>query len=905
MPEVDVKIKTGMDVQTEGVEQKVKNTAKKAGESAVKQMNKADKKVTFGAKMKDNLEKVKVGIQNIGIGGDKLSKLGDLFKGGGWIAVAAMAVTALAKGAMALWDKMTTSAEQLIQKSQILSKNAQQNLNQVFTDESSAKGYFERLKQLNAMEERSNVEKMQAVAIIQNLTKTYGDLGLSVSAVTGKVLGLDEALEKVEKRNRQKKIIEAEKVVSNKKNEVKGNMEKLMKQWIGEWYDIFNEKSFTDFGQFQKGRSDIFAKGIDVKLNEDYVMQRKYTGAGFGGRPQYHWEKRQLTAQQKKQAQLWNNGGLQGKIQYLENKLSKSTTKDQIQALNKMIAVLKELQKAQKQLQNIKKTGFKNTDDYLKKLKQQNQQTRKLKDGVKKQAEQYLKSRKAKEQAQFYAELKPTSTKVAYQQVKLQVQKQELKPLQDKEIKIKTQLQFAEKELEKALKTEDPQKIEKAYKRVNELIKQSAQAEKAVLDKQEKIRNIQAEINKLNKLQNQENLKKLKTDEQRIKKLRQQLQIEKKKQKQSLDKKSKAESAEKDQQQKKVQVETDLQSAKKSRADILKQLGNIAFPLQFEYQEQIKKLKKDLEQAIKNKDFQKYEKTKKQLKSVEKKYADNSKNTKQGWFVGAQPLPSFMPNASKDQRIEEWKKKIKQALQLQKKIKELQKKRSSISDSSSTAEKQKLKYEQQALQAKMKQLQIQAEIKAMEDKAKEYYSKQNESLQQQLSVEKLILQGKYEQAEKQKLINSLKQQGLIVDQKEISAILQKKKALAGLNVDRSIKQQGQSLLDKVGANDRNYQYQKRIRDLEQANKTTLSKEQKDKVKLIMDLQFDYSKLEKIKPNFSDLQIKTNQLTARGGFAGGAVAPDVDLVNKQIRDYQAKSANTLIQIKQLLQKGGVI
>jgi hypothetical protein len=55
---------------------------------------------------------------------------------------------------------------------------------------------------------------------------------------------------------------------------------------------------------------------------------------------------------------------------------------------------------------------------------------------------------------------------------------------------------------------------------------------------------------------------------------------------------------------------------------------------------------------------------------------------------------------------------------------------------------------------------------------------------------------------------------LIVDQKEISAILKKKKALAGLNVDKSIKQQGQSLLDKVGANDRNYQYQKRIRDLE-------------------------------------------------------------------------------------------
>ena len=688
-------------------------------------------------------------------------------------------------------------------------------------------------------------------------------------------------------------------------NEAKGNMENLMKQWIGEWYNIFNKKSITDFGQFQKGRSDIFSKGIDVKFNEDYVMEKQYTGSVQGGSSQYQWVKRQLTPQQKKQAQLWNNGGLQGKIQFLENKLSNSTTKDQIQALNKMIAVLKELQKAQKQLQAIKKTGFKNTDDYLKKLKQQNQQTRKLKDGVKKQAEQYLKNRKAKEQAQFYANLKPTSTKIAYQQVKLQVQKQELKPLQDKKIKIKTQLQFAEKELEKALKTEDPQSIEKVYKRVNELVKQSAQAEKAVLDKQEKIRNIQVEINKLNKLQNQENLKKLKTDEQRIKKLRQQLQIEKKKQKYSLNQKNKAESVINDQQQKKVQVETDLQSAKKSRADILKQLGNMSFPLQFEYQEQIKKLKKDLEQAIKNKDFQKYENIKKQLQSVEKKYADNSKNTKQGWFVGAQPLPSFMPNASDDQRNEGWINKVKQALQLQKKIKELQKKRSSISDSSSTAEKQKLKYEQQALQAKMKQLQIQAEIKAMEDNAKEYYSKQNESLQQQLSVEKLILQGKYEQAEKLKLINDLKRQGLIIDQKQVDAILQKQKALKNIKVNEDINNFGKSVLDRYPQKSSDVSTQ-RIKDIEKANQMTLSDSQKEKIKKLTKIQYDLGELEQIKPNFSSLDIKTNQLTARGGFSTGAVVmADKDRINQQIANYNQRQTNLLNQIKNILQNGGVI
>jgi len=45
-------------------------------------------------------------------------------------------------------------------------------------------------------------------------------------------------------------------------------------------------------------------------------------------------------------------------------------------------------------------------------------------------------------------------------------------------------------------------------------------------------------------------------------------------------------------------------------------------------------------------------------------------------------------------------------------------------------------------------------------------------------------------------------------------------------------------------------------------------------------------LEKLKLNLSNLDIRTNELTARGGFQTGAVTADLGVINSQIRDYAA-------------------
>lgn len=858
--------------------QQAKKQAKNIGESVAKSAEKGAKKLTFGAKVKENLDKIKVGVENIGIGGDKLSKLGQLFKGGGWIAVATAAIGLLAKGAMDLWDKMTVSAEQAIAKAKTLRQYSQQKMDTAFKNESDSKGYVQRLKQLNQQQELSNLQKMQAITIVNQLSKTYGDLGLSISTVTGKVLGLDQAMEQIAKRNKMQKQKQAVKKVANSTDEANAVLDPIFEDIVGGWFSQAFKNGFMQyFSEFQKNRSEVFKKGINAKMNENFTYEKKYTGD-----MQYHWQKRQLTEDEKKVAQQWNSG-LQGKVQFLEKALANATTADQKQKLETAISTIKQLIKDKKQLDSINKTGFKSQEEYIQHLKKQNQQTEKLRANIKKQAEQRLKARKTKEQTQFYNSLTPTSTKIAYKQVQKSNLQSELNPLMNKKNKIQLQLQIANDQLKKAFKKGDADETAKLMKKVNDLTKQLASAEDEVSKKQGSILDIQTEINNLQKKQADEKFKQIKADEEKIKKLKQQLELQKQKQ-------AKAIRNSKIQDDDNKNVDAQKKELKKEKAVTLKKLGVGQFLDQFQMQQTIENLKKQLESAVKSNDKNLFNETNKKLVEAQRKLQKIKKYTQQ-WFVGADPLPSY--EGSK----QDWLNDIKRVIQAEKQLKQLQKKKG--------GKQKKDEYDKQALQAKMRQLQIEAQIEELNKRSVKYYQQQNENLDKELAVEKLILQGKYQEAEKQRLINQLKEQGLKVDQKQIDAIMKKKKELNSLNVDKQLKNQGQSLLDKFGLRDKNSRYQKRVRQLQQANKTSLTDDQKQKVKTLVDLQIKTEQLEKLKPNFSDLQIKTNQLTARGGFAGGAVVPNIDAVNKQIRDYEAKSYSTLTQIKQLLSKGGVI
>ena len=213
------------------------------------------------------------------------------------------------------------------------------------------------------------------------------------------------------------------------------------------------------------------------------------------------------------------------------------------------------------------------------------------------------------------------------------------------------------------------------------------------------------------------------------------------------------------------------------------------------------------------------------------------------------------------------------------------------------------KLETQILENEKQQLKIKIEIEKLQEKSNRFYEERIQNYDDQLAVQKLLLQGKFEEAQKQKLINQLKRQGLKIDEQRVNKDEQKRKQLAQVTIQRQLNTDAKNLYDKYAPKTKEYRTQKRIQEIEESNKTRLTDQQKDTVKKIVGFEMQLEQLKSIKPSFN--QIKTNQLTARGGFASGAVITDKDSVNRQIKTINEKQVSILKQIKDLISDGSKV
>ena len=248
---------------------------------------------------------------------------------------------------------------------------------------------------------------------------------------------------------------------------------------------------------------------------------------------------------------------------------------------------------------------------------------------------------------------------------------------------------------------------------------------------------------------------------------------------------------------------------------------------------------------------------------------------------------------------------VKQLERLQKQLGNLQTKIYPHDQDRSNALAAISKLETQIKQNEKQQLKIKIQIQKLEEKSNKFYEDRINAYDAQLAVQKLILQGKFQQAQKQRLINQLNQQGLKINEKKIKQDEAKRKELAQVNADIQLQNDAKRLLDKYSPKTKDYRIQKRIEQIEESNKVKLTDEQKGKVKSLVEAEIKLEKLQIEKPNLSRYQIQTNQLTARGGFQGGAVAFGKEQVNTEIKNYAAKQTNLLSQIKSILQNGGLI
>ena len=86
---------------------------------------------------------------------------------------------------------------------------------------------FDSLRDLAGAEELSNVQKNQAIKLIQQLEESYGKLGISIDTVTGKLKGADSSIVSGLKANKGKRIKELEALIKNQEQDA-ANQQNLM-----------------------------------------------------------------------------------------------------------------------------------------------------------------------------------------------------------------------------------------------------------------------------------------------------------------------------------------------------------------------------------------------------------------------------------------------------------------------------------------------------------------------------------------------------------------------------------------------------------------------------------------------------------------------------------------------------
>ena len=95
---------------------------------------------------------------------------------------------------------------------------------------------FDSLRDLAGAEELSNVQKNQAIKLIQQLEKSYGKLGISIDSVTGKLKGTDSAIISGLKANKGKRIKELEALIKNQEQDAANQQDSMDDAgWPGWW----------------------------------------------------------------------------------------------------------------------------------------------------------------------------------------------------------------------------------------------------------------------------------------------------------------------------------------------------------------------------------------------------------------------------------------------------------------------------------------------------------------------------------------------------------------------------------------------------------------------------------------------------------------------------------------------
>ena len=176
------------------------------------------------------------------------------------------------------WDSLTESTEEYSSRLDKVSSLEQKRYKDLVQAQKEEEGYLERLNELSESETHSNEEKDEAVTLIAKLNERYGDLGITIDEVTGKIIGLGNAERKVNEQHKKELMkslqdqLDAEKAKSDAEttNYFVGGTGSKVLNWLGGKY-----QSSVDYAEevkntpLEKRRDEILGMMRHSQLNKD------------------------------------------------------------------------------------------------------------------------------------------------------------------------------------------------------------------------------------------------------------------------------------------------------------------------------------------------------------------------------------------------------------------------------------------------------------------------------------------------------------------------------------------------------------------------------------------------------------------------------------------------------------
>lgn len=175
-------------------------------------------------------------------------------------------------------------------------------------------------------------------------------------------------------------------------------------------------------------------------------------------------------------------------------------------------------------------------------------------------------------------------------------------------------------------------------------------------------------------------------------------------------------------------------------------------------------------------------------------------------------------------------------------------------------------------------------------------AKQIAEAKEEVALQQLLVDGNYEAYEAEKLRLEMKRQGKKLTEEETQELLEQRKALKEQSLRKNLQDQAFGLygqaMERAGRG-REFAEQKALRDAEKAKGGKLTEEETAMVRQMSAIS--YAMANTRETQLGDTSVKTNSLTARGGFAGGAKLPETDRINREIANTNKQQLEQMRQI----------